>query len=878
MIKIISTPGLSYRKLDLHIHTPASYDYQNNKVTADEIVAKSIKMGLDAIAITDHNSGSFIEKIKQSAHKKIIVFPGVEISSAGGKDGSIHIIALLDPSKGEHEITMLLGALQIQPASKPQDLYSKKSPSEVIDIITQHGGIAICAHANSSNGILNDWRGNPRTDVIQNPHLLAVEATDFEDVPKEGEKKRVCDFLDGTDPNYKRKLAVYRSSDSHDIESIGSRYSLFKLEEVSIDGLRQCFYDPDVRIRQQFEEIYENYPKITKLSVNQGFLKDQTIFFHQGLNCLVGGKGVGKSLIIELIRFALDQCSEEESILDDHNGKVKNRLGHSGEVSLEFEIENGQKYSIVRQYDGSSNPLICVNLSTGMQYAGKIPRIFSVLAYSQNEIIKTAEDELAQLQLIDNFHNPSIFYSRIQSIRDSLSKIDREFAETVYAVSELGESTIELRTLEEELRLTSLSLENKIFLEMETLEGKEIEFQKNLSYLDNLTDFIDIALLNLKKDYQEPPSIAKFVKDKSIIKAQEISKRSRSHLEQILKSELKSIEEDKQELQVLMDAWLPELKTKRAEYEKMLAETGGDKKELEAKRRTLVRQVATKRTEVNTLGQKVENNSVHAKNRNDLLNNLDATYDEFYKIRKQIFDKLTYGSNGRLKLEITKSTNSKKFSEKLISLLKGQRIQRPVVDKIAQSLTPRKFVDYVINSDSTNLAHEANITPQNAEKIISHLQALDNFEDLLAICYLAYPEDTPSIQYKKDDGIYYPLNELSVGQKCTALLIIALSDGDRPIIIDQPEDSLDNPSVYEDIVSKLRIGKENRQFILTTHNSSVGVASDSDNFIIIEGTATSCVVKHCGAIDKKDVRLDVINHLEGGDEPYHLKSLKYSLN
>ena len=107
--------------------------------------------------------------------------------------------------------------------------------------------------------------------------------------------------------------------------------------------------------------------------------------------------------------------------------------------------------------------------------------------------------------------------------------------------------------------------------------------------------------------------------------------------------------------------------------------------------------------------------------------------------------------------------------------------------------------------------------------------------------------------------------------------IIAFSEGSRPIIIDQPEDSLDNPSVYEDVVSKLRAGKEKRQFILTTHNSSVGVASDSDNFIILESTATQGDIKCVGAIDRSKVRLEIIKHLEGGQKPYKLKSKKYNV-
>jgi ABC-type lipoprotein export system ATPase subunit len=163
----------------------------------------------------------------------------------------------------------------------------------------------------------------------------------------------------------------------------------------------------------------------------------------------------------------------------------------------------------------------------------------------------------------------------------------------------------------------------------------------------------------------------------------------------------------------------------------------------------------------------------------------------------------------------------------------------------------------------------------NAEKLIDTLNSKEDMSEVLALSYSVYPQDIPSIKFKKDDGEYYPISEVSTGQKCTALLIIALSEGIRPVIIDQPEDSLDTASVYEDIVTKLRGGKEKRQFILTTHNASVGVASDSDSFIVLKSTSSRGVVDCYGAIDREKVKKEVIQHLEGGPLPYSLRHQKY---
>jgi len=109
------------------------------------------------------------------------------------------------------------------------------------------------------------------------------------------------------------------------------------------------------------------------------------------------------------------------------------------------------------------------------------------------------------------------------------------------------------------------------------------------------------------------------------------------------------------------------------------------------------------------------------------------------------------------------------------------------------------------------------------------------------------------------------------------MVILALSEGIMPIIIDQPEDSLDIRAIWDDMCSKLRTGKELRQFIFTTHNSSVAVASDTDKFMIMTASATKGEIVFSGAIDNEEVREEVIKYLEGGLTTYRLKYLKYDI-
>jgi ABC-type lipoprotein export system ATPase subunit/predicted DNA-binding protein YlxM (UPF0122 family) len=687
---------------------------------------------------------------------------------------------------------------------------------------------------------------------------LAVEATDCCDVVKAEQKTRVCDLLDGSDPEYQRKLAVYQASDSHSLESISSRYSFFKMEEISLEGLRQCFHDPDVRIKQMDNLDVCKYPKITQLSVTKGFMKDQVINFHEGLNSIVGGKGVGKSLIIELIRFALDQHSRDSAINNDHLGKLKHKLEPSGEVHLTFELDNGETYQVCRKYDALQNPITCVNLTNNEPFNGDVSSIFPILAYSQNEIIKITEDAEAQLKLIDTFHDASSFYSRIKDIEEKLKPVVKEYSECINIGPKLEEAEKAFHTLKEQHRLIVSSLENSLFKEMEALENKDKELTKHVTFHEELLGKLDEVTKDLEENFPEPAISEPFATDLSISEAGKLSQNSLIAIGNAITTCRAVIESNQAKLAELYTQWSAELTAKREEYDKVLKDAGGDKEKLEAQRKAAADKIAQKESEISRYTQKVDKIPVLKENFNSLLDKLDNAYNDYYNARRSIFESLSAQSNRRLNLEIAKAGNPSAFIEQLNTILKGTGIQKSNYESIAGSIMPREFVNLVLQHETQSLVASCEISEKNANKIIENLNLGDNLEKVLTLCYSAYPKDVPSIQYLKDDESYYPLDELSVGQKCTALLIIALSEGRKPIIIDQPEDSLDNPSIFEDIVLKLRSGKEKRQFILTTHNSNVGVASDSDNFIIIKGTASCCKVECSGAIDRQAVRSEVV--------------------
>jgi len=883
MVKAAHSQGLTYRKIDLHVHTPVSDCFEDKKVTPVDIVKKAIKEGLDGIAITDHNSGLWIDDMKKAAKNKLVVFPGVEISSTGGET-TIHIVAVFDKDKSSKDVENLLGDLKIHPDKygKPA-AYTTYSPSEVVDKIAAHGALAIAAHANSRQGVMGGMKGNPRIGVIKNPNLAAVEATpdDFNNAEKKKKRTRVIDFLNGVHTEY-RKLAVYQVSDNLDVNTgrhclsqIGAHYSFFKLDEVTLEGLRQCFCDPDVRIRQKGDFKILRPPRLTRMGISQGFLANQNICFHEGLNSIVGGKGTGKSLIIEFLRFAMNQPCQDKDLLADHNKKLEKRLEFLGKVTLDFELATGGNYRITRTYDGVENPIDCVDSESGEAYQGEIGSLFPVLAYSQNEVIKISEDEAAQLRLIDSFIDTAVYKEEIKKLSSDLKRNDKELAASIKASYEVASYKTQLNTIEEQLKNIGRSLKNKLFDQMKALEKKKSVLQQYLDFHNTMEEKLDESLQYFSSELAIPDIPGELSKDREVKKANKLTKDSIDVAVASVKKTQEEIFENHNKVEAVLSEWIPLFEQKKKEYEEMLTKVGGDKKKLETARRKLNGDREKIQQELGKYTKQLENMTQIQKKRNSLLDQFEAAHKNNYAIRKKMFDSLTKEAQGKLKLGISYAANHANFKNELWALRSGSGIHRTDTDKVVDSLMPRQFVDLVINNDANTLTQKTGLAQLNAEKLVNALNSKEDISEVLALSYSVYPQDIPSIKFKKDDGEYYPISEVSTGQKCTALLIIALSEGIRPVIIDQPEDSLDTTSVYEDIVTKLRGGKEKRQFILTTHNASVGVASDSDNFIVLKSTSSRGAVDCYGAIDREKVKKEVIQHLEGGPLPYDLRHKKY---
>lgn len=892
----MSKIGLHFRKIDLHVHTPASADYADKSATPEQIVEAALGKNLYAIAITDHQTGNGIDGIKAAAvGTDLTILPGVEINATGGESG-IHIICIFDVDKGSNHVNQFLNTLGIYDKDGKHTTCTDKSVAQIaleLDKYDQNA-ILILAHCHSTKGVLGDMKGAPRAKIFEarSRCLLGAEASEnnFLDKEKQKDRRRVVDLLDGSDSQYGNlKLGVYQSSDAHKPSDIGTAYSWFNVDDsISIEDIRQSLIDRDTRIRQPHEYNPVPFPVIRAVRVKGGFLDGNEFVFNNGLNSILGGKGSGKSLAVELLRFGLDQSPTEAVLQRDHEQKLSQCLKVYGSVEIVIIDESGKEYVVKREFKpNDGNPVAILDALDKTQKSFAISEAFPCMFLSQSEAIHIAQDETgkAQRQFIDRFFDFYRFQQEISRINRELREVDRKFAEGLRArfESELIEKQL-AGILEEEQKIDR-QLTNAAFDEFAKRErvGRAVEAQ--LTFAKRLSAQL--------KEYQSDISglEAPHATDDNGGNDPAV-KRS----EDAAKAALRGFQEKLQELNSTLDTGLRVIGKELADYkagfasvkekyEQLVKAAGGDQIALSEKRKKLLIQRTALERKLLDLRTRANQIKSVGENRKELLTDLEKLQSDYTKARRERCKHFSITSNGALEVTITDAKDTSDFQANMMRLKRGTWLREEDILTITGRISPRDFVRAVLAyawkgrvspETVTSVAEKTKLPTEKIERLFNHFLDDYSYEELLALEYTSTPEDIPQIKYKSG-GVYKPLNELSVGQKAVALLLMALGDGKFPIVIDQPEDSLDLRSIWDDVCTKVRDTKELRQFIFTTHNSSVAVASDSDCFSILESDAINGKIILSGSMNDEQIRAEVIRYLEGGKDTYNHKRLKYNI-
>ncbi|NHQ61061.1 PHP domain-containing protein [Chlorobium sp. BLA1] len=872
--------GAKFVRADLHIHSfgdEGSYDVFDTTMTPENIVATALSKGLSMIAITDHNETLNVKRaIKYSEGKPIIVIPGIEVSTTQG-----HLLVYFETL---NDLQNFRGKLNI---SVNKDVCSQ-GIVDCLNLAALHNGFGILAHIELSSGFEKTIGrfGPPIEEIMKHQTLLGLEISN----------KTSINFYTDDDDNAERKRLFHlrvkalnlpkdydipklMSSDSHTLSSLGTnadgenKLTRIKVETLTFHSLRIALFSSNSRIRIE-NFIPERTPKFLGMKLEGGLLDKQLIRFSDNLTCIIGGRGTGKSTLLEALR----ETSGNNSL-----SKVVDSDVWPEKITLYYEDEAGQIHTLTREKNSE-----VINPTDPINGLLRVP----IESYGQGETAETIQhsDNNPQvlLNFLDSFIDIKSLISEESEVRELIFQNQSEINKLRLEVSNIPETERQKKVLEaKQEQLKKDKAGELVKYQMALL--KEREIRKNI--VNDLNELIKRygTILSDNSVFQN----FKKLTDSEII----VGKEYFAKVKQLVAEFSKIVSSKSTELNDSLKIKVEELKTEISnwsEKEKSIQDKIDEKKlDLESKGIPFdlgkINQIAQELLYYQDRLRKLQLSNADLQqlllSRNELLGRRKDLKNKIYFTRKHFGDTVNLNLKNTVdgffvSLKYSQGTYSPQFAEHIKYIMDWRTAKVIKSDYIERSFSPIKLAQFIrnrnldplksiIDADSIRVLNDADIS-----SIYVKLSQNNCFEDLESIKF----EDRPSITVTKivkdeftgNEKIFTKsLSQLSLGQQQSILLAILLQSKSKyPLIIDQPEDNLDSEFIYKTIVANLRKIKENRQVIIVTHNPNIAVLGDAELITPLKSTSIKSIIYDRGSIDKSETRKLCCDILEGGVQAF----------
>jgi len=849
--------------------------YRDEDSYNEAIIQACLDQDIEAIAVMDHYRITTSQSLIQSARKAgIYVFPGFE---AVTKDG-VHFLCLFDASVSIENLNRIIGDCGILTDDIPSPT-GNYDTEEFLDHAKIWGAACVAAHVCSKGGLLTVLSGQPRIRAWKSANFVACALPG----PTKDAPYAHRNILENKDPQYRRDrpIAVLNSndvSDPSDIVNPGTS-SWIKMSQPSIEGLRQAFLDPESRIRLASEKPVEEHAEFVAMTWEGGFLDGVVIHFNENLIVLIGGRGTGKSSVIESLRYVLDISPASPNARKLHEGIVKNVLKNGTKISLLVRSHHPsyREYLIERTIP---NPPIIKDVEGKVLDLSPLNVLPQVEVYGQHEISELASHPENLTHLLERFieRDPNlnaekeILLNALEQRRLAIESFTKEKSGIIEKLSSLPAATERLEQyreagVEEQLKdQRHLVLEERVLNTAdERLNHLEISIQR---LGDKLPLDVKFAADDELEDLPGNPTLSEI---RPVLErlSQDLSKGVREHKERL--------ERAREELRNIRVQWTPRQESVNQEYETILRKLQKDQIDGEDFLQ-LTRQVE----ELNPLKGNQKDLDEKIKEEQDCRRQLlvrweDAKAQEFRQLERAA-NRVNIQLSGYVRVTVDYAGNK----QALINLLRdfvGSRLSETV--EVLGKKTDLSLKELADSSRAgrEELVRKFKIPSAQAERIAESGESL-----FMQIEELDLPATTGIYLNVAGDGqapIWQALENLSTGQKATAVLLLLLLESDAPLVVDQPEDDLDNRFITEGIVPKMRDEKLRRQFIFATHNANIPVLGDAELILGLTAAGEAGIGKatipddHMGSIDSIAVRNLVEEILEGGSEAFKVRHLKY---
>jgi DNA repair exonuclease SbcCD ATPase subunit len=618
---------------------------------------------------------------------------------------------------------------------------------------------------------------------------------------------------------------------------------------------------------------------IEKIEISGGFLPGLSVSIPQGLTCIIGARGSGKSTLVEAVRFALCGISAAPKHCAD---LIQANLAGGALVTITALADGSNRYTLKRGLKQS--PVLQTSDGRAINTVDLDRGTFLPLdAYSSIEIEAIADEALGHRRrhLLDELRS-----EQMQSIHLSLAESARALETNADRIRTARRTTEDLTEQIEELRDVRARLGALAPSDRESAEDfVQLSRQQQLDNREIAKlDSADLDLKTFEEAVERLRTKAQNVFAARLAEEQSANADTLRRYDELLAASMAPVEKHFSAIQAKIHEAQDTLAQARKRISEIHTSHAGDLARLSALNQAASEQArvrASLEQQVAKLEaleqQRVELNAESKalfERRKSLKTDHILMRDRVSTMRDEVASELQHEAGERVRIRVMRNADYLSYQQMLMEGLKGARVrnQNELLATLMQ-LRPEQLAQLIQSNDLDSFEEVTHFGTERSRKI---LDAFRESVDPLTLEIIAI-EDRVAIELNVATSgrpHFKDASDLSRGQKCTALLPILLARRDNPLIIDQPEDNLDNHFIFETVVNAVQRMKKRRQMIFITHNANIPVLAEAELVLVMTSDGRIGAIEKRGSVD--ECREQIIDLLEGGREAFELRSKRYA--
>jgi hypothetical protein len=817
-------------------------------------------LGIAVIAVTDHwcaDSASGL--IADATDKGIVALPGFEANSSEG----VHLLVIFEAETDLSAVNAAIGACGVEPGC--DNGTTGDSLKDILEAMSGRGALVIPAHVNVANGgMLTGRTGKPLVAMVNSSNLHAIAIMPSQSPGIDQEK-----IIKGQKP-YDRKhpLAVVHSDDvvhPDDLQTSGAT-SWFKVSKPSVEALKLAVRTPETRVARSDPA---NAPRtlLREISWTGGFLDGVSIPISSDLTTLIGGRGTGKSTVIESLRYALGLVPIGEDALKDHKAIVDKVVRSGTIIRVEVDTVSPTPRSFTVERVVPDPPVVrdASGTATTLQ-PSDVAGLVEV--FGQHELAELAGDPSRVAEMVQRFAGASGMDSAHQDVLQELAHNREQLGKAETSRAALSDELADIPRLEEQVQQFRETDVATRLADLKRLDRDDSVFKEATQRVGSASQ----ALGDLADPQLEATLTAEYDGLEESPRKEQLQVVSAAT--STLAAKLKSLAADakaavtaaESEIASARADWETAVKGQRDDHAQVLRKLHDDGLEPD-KYLATTKALDELKAKQPRLASHDETLKTLRKKREELLGELAEHERKQLESLHGAVRSANSATDGVVVVRPIAAQERQHIVDVITRYVAGQRGQ--IVAAVnADTFSPRAFVAAV--RDGVEGLEKLNIKGAQATNLVTAGEPLLRELEELAVGHAVEVLLNVSAELRTMD-------ELSKGQRATALLLLLLGASNAPLVIDQPEDDLDNRFVYDGVVKHLRKLKGIRQIIASTHNANVPVLGDAELIVALEGDGQhgKPAAEGVGSLDDASIRSLAENLLEGGPAAFNARQHLY---